>query len=131
MILVLELKSTSRPSVVVDTNFTVDGRLLVVSIKTFVVVSRSFALAVVVIAGGGESFVDVCNSVVYSTNFLVGVAAVLAFVDGGEVVVDGDIFARAVVLCAGENLIRKLFVASSNFKHVTNDMEQSRLQTGR
>lgn len=102
----------------------VDGRLVVVSIKTFVVVSRSFA--VVVVDGLGESFVDVFNSVVYSTNFLVGVAVVFAFEDGDEVVVDGDTFARAVVLLSiGENLIRKVFVASLKFKVVTNDIEQS------
>ena len=55
--------------------------MLVVSIKTFDVVSRSFFVVV------GKSFVDVCNLVVCSI-LLVDVTVVLAFVDGDNVVDD-------------------------------------------
>lgn len=82
--------------VVVDTNLGVvrslDG-LLVVSIKTFAVVSRSFSVVDV-----GKTFVDVCNFtvvVVVSIRF-VGVTVVLALVDGDKLAVD-DTFAGVVL----------------------------------
>lgn len=83
--------------------------MLVVSIKTFAVVSRSFFVVV------GKSFVDVCNLVVCSI-LLVDVTVVLAFVDGDNVVDDTLSFVVSTLQSETEhengtkwiNLIRKV-----------------------
>lgn len=117
--------SPCRPSVVVDGSLNVvclaDG-LLVVSIKTFSVVSRSFS--VVVVDGGGKSFVDVC-----SFTISVGVTRVVVFdfVIGCGVVVDDATFSFVVLsvfaISGKLDKIHLLIKFAGGFRKRTEDMD--------